>query len=105
MRVQVSSSYYLTDVKLDDAPHRVRVISHPELTEMLNKDPQWRKYSTPSEGLATATKVWKVECPCGTNWVYGELDSTLPDDCENCGRGVEVVGFEAPTQNKEDTGL
>ncbi len=39
---------------------------------------------------AIATKVWKVECPCGTNWVYAELDASLPDECENCGRDVEI---------------
>lgn len=43
---------------------------------------------------ATATKVWKVECPCGTNWVYTEFASSLPDECENCGRQVEIMPGE-----------
>lgn len=43
---------------------------------------------------ATATKVWKVECPCGTNWVYNEFGDSLPDECENCGRLVEIMPGE-----------
>lgn len=43
---------------------------------------------------ATATKVWKVECPCGTNWVYDEFGDSLPDECENCGRQVEIMPGE-----------
>jgi hypothetical protein len=38
---------------------------------------------TPESDGATAYRVWRVDCPCGTVIDYGEDDH--PDICEECG--------------------
>lgn len=56
----------------------------------------WGDDSNP--GFAVASKVWKIECSgCNTNWVYGEADDTLPDECENCGLGIVFGTVELPS--------
>jgi hypothetical protein len=39
---------------------------------------------------ARAYTVWRVDCDCGAMIEYGEDDSTLPDECEECGDEVVV---------------
>ncbi len=40
---------------------------------------------------ASAYRVWRVDCGCGTVIEYGEDESSLPEKCEDCGAPVEVA--------------
>jgi hypothetical protein len=39
---------------------------------------------------ATAYMVWQVDCPCGSVISYNADESSLPDECEECGRPVGI---------------
>lgn len=42
---------------------------------------------------AMAYTVWRVDCPCGAVVDYGSDESTIPEQCEECGAPVEKSGM------------
>ncbi len=34
--------------------------------------------------------VWRVDCDCGGVVDYGEDESSLPEECEECGQPLDV---------------